>query len=357
MVVRYLCFIVIILELVACEHQKEQKMFVTSGRVTNDSMLLTKVENLGLMEEGEATFFLPEASSVRVYGTAEESIDLAKVDSVYLYKSDEMAFLIKQKDHDPLKLVFPLQDSLQLYSKDFLAQKGVSFEVAFDSIQRFYYGTFAMSLAKFSLARDSVLHLNMAFGDNDDKLKQKSRFVWKGDEDPIYSHKPVYGAILLGDADSTENNIRSPYVRKKQIPEKILIQVSKDQMLFGEWNKAEDFSAFISSNWTNDSLYLYYKILDNRDGAIDRAAIAKHAWFHDYGWIENEKGEPVWNMTNLHTKHAGGAAKNRLVDTVLFLDRGHYTLYYKTDESHSWDNWDDRKPDVGFWGIRVKVLN
>jgi CubicO group peptidase (beta-lactamase class C family) len=74
----------------------------------------------------------------------------------------------------------------------------------------------------------------------------------------------------------------------------------------------------------------------------------------DYGWIESaETGRRVWEMKQPETKHAGGAAKNRLADAVVNLSPGKYKLRYKSDDSHSFDNWNALPPDINFWGISV----
>ncbi len=75
----------------------------------------------------------------------------------------------------------------------------------------------------------------------------------------------------------------------------------------------------------------------------------------DYGWIVNAKTrERVWTMDRRDTYHAGGASKNRLVDEVITLPRGSYTVYFQTDGSHSYDNWNSDKPfDPEHWGITI----
>ena len=74
----------------------------------------------------------------------------------------------------------------------------------------------------------------------------------------------------------------------------------------------------------------------------------------DYGWIESaETGKAVWEMKHGETTHAGGAGKNRKVNTVVTLPAGKYRLRYKADDSHSYDNWNSLPPDVSFWGIAV----
>jgi hypothetical protein len=74
----------------------------------------------------------------------------------------------------------------------------------------------------------------------------------------------------------------------------------------------------------------------------------------DYGWIENSSGKVVWEMTYSMTFHAGGARKNRMVNTTFLLDKGEYRLYYKSDDSHSYENWNDDGPDdPEYWGITI----
>jgi hypothetical protein len=76
----------------------------------------------------------------------------------------------------------------------------------------------------------------------------------------------------------------------------------------------------------------------------------------DYGWIENaENGTRVWEMTQLETRPAGGAAKNRLIDAVVTLRAGRYKLRFKSDESHSFAKWNAVPPDINFWGIALYV--
>jgi CubicO group peptidase (beta-lactamase class C family) len=75
---------------------------------------------------------------------------------------------------------------------------------------------------------------------------------------------------------------------------------------------------------------------------------------YDYGWIEDAAtGKTVWEMKEALTTHAGGAAKNRQIDSVVPLPAGSYRLRYKSDDSHSFDNWNALPPDINFWGIAL----
>lgn len=75
----------------------------------------------------------------------------------------------------------------------------------------------------------------------------------------------------------------------------------------------------------------------------------------DFGWIENDdNGRIVWEMTYSNTEHAGGAKKNRMVNEVIELKAGTYKLYYESDGSHSYRDWNDSPPhDVDRYGITL----
>lgn len=76
---------------------------------------------------------------------------------------------------------------------------------------------------------------------------------------------------------------------------------------------------------------------------------------YDYGWIEKSgSGEVVWEMTYGMTTRAGGAKKNRMVSTVVALEKGEYELHYETDGSHAFNDWNDDPPeDPAHWGISL----
>ncbi|MCK4823626.1 hypothetical protein KA005_48185, partial [bacterium] len=76
---------------------------------------------------------------------------------------------------------------------------------------------------------------------------------------------------------------------------------------------------------------------------------------YDYGWIEDDNGRCVWKMEYQDTEHAGGARKNRMVNHVIVLSQGQYTVYFRTDGSHSFEEWNDDPPaDPVHWGITVR---
>jgi hypothetical protein len=75
----------------------------------------------------------------------------------------------------------------------------------------------------------------------------------------------------------------------------------------------------------------------------------------DYGWIVNAKTrEKVWTMDSERTEHAGGSDKNRVADEIITLPKGSYTVYFRTDDSHAYGDWNDREPfDPERWGITI----
>ncbi len=75
----------------------------------------------------------------------------------------------------------------------------------------------------------------------------------------------------------------------------------------------------------------------------------------DYGLIEDvNSNKVVWEMTYSMTFHAGGARKNRVLNTTILLDKGEYRVRYKSDDSHSYNRWNDNAPeDAQYWGITL----
>ena len=75
----------------------------------------------------------------------------------------------------------------------------------------------------------------------------------------------------------------------------------------------------------------------------------------DFGWIVNATSRKrVWAMTADNTEPAGGADKNRVYDAVLRLTPGNYLVSYRTDDSHSYSDWNAAPPpEQRYWGVSV----
>jgi len=78
----------------------------------------------------------------------------------------------------------------------------------------------------------------------------------------------------------------------------------------------------------------------------------------DFGWIEDTKGKTIWSSEMaVENYHLGASLKNRLRANIIELTPGNYKLRYKSDDSHSYMNWNaDPASDSTFWGIRLFEL-
>ena len=78
---------------------------------------------------------------------------------------------------------------------------------------------------------------------------------------------------------------------------------------------------------------------------------------YDFAYIENvDSGDVIWEMTWRNSRHAGGARKNRMFDGEVVLAPGTYEVFYETDDSHSFQDWNARRPrDPQHWGITVTL--
>lgn len=98
----------------------------------------------------------------------------------------------------------------------------------------------------------------------------------------------------------------------------------------------------------------------NKESTIRVYAIGEgDNWeMNDTGWIKSrETGRVVWEMTYRNTERAGGASKNKLFDGNIILPAGEYTVYFETDGSHSYRDWNAAAPhDQEHYGISVYLV-
>ena len=79
---------------------------------------------------------------------------------------------------------------------------------------------------------------------------------------------------------------------------------------------------------------------------------------YDYGWIINiDRGETVWEMTYANTVPAGGSEDNRRFDGIVELDPGAYVLYFETDGSHHFGDFDSAPEHAEEWGITLRYAD
>lgn len=96
------------------------------------------------------------------------------------------------------------------------------------------------------------------------------------------------------------------------------------------------------------------------DGLVHIYAIGEGSGgeMYDYAWIEDAKtGKVVWEMDYHKTERAGGARKNRIFDDNIQLKAGDYIVCYESDDSHSFNDWNDRPPRDPFsWGVTISKV-
>jgi hypothetical protein len=124
-----------------------------------------------------------------------------------------------------------------------------------------------------------------------------------------------------------------------------------------EYQEEEDASILAKIVRVRDGEHRKSRFTLDKDGYIHVYALGEGSdgEMYDYAWIENSNtGRVVWEMTFRKTDRAGGARKNRLFDDRILLEAGDYVVYYETDDSHSFNDWNDRPPRDQFsWGVTI----
>ena len=110
-----------------------------------------------------------------------------------------------------------------------------------------------------------------------------------------------------------------------------------------------------------DDEHLRKRFILDRETRIKIKAIGEGDWdeMYDFGWVVNENtGRKVWRMRYRNTDHAGGAKKNREVNTIITLEPGTYTVHYISDDSHSYADWNMSAPyNENEWGITLNKVD
>jgi len=102
-----------------------------------------------------------------------------------------------------------------------------------------------------------------------------------------------------------------------------------------------------------------FELKDTRQVHIYAIGEGMQGMMYDYGWIiDKSSGKMVWKMMFSKTEHAGGNSKNRMIDNIILLEPGIYEVYFITDNSHSYPDWNTSPPeDEKGWGIRLQIEN
>jgi hypothetical protein len=151
-------------------------------------------------------------------------------------------------------------------------------------------------------------------------------------DDPPFD-KEHYGITVMGVGDNWDSSIVGKYVEGRDPT--IIAQIARPG------DDVDKIEPFTLEKTTRIRIYAIGEGMGHE--------------MSDYGWIEDARsGVVVWEMTYGMTFHAGGARKNRMVNTTILLEKGTYRLRYRSDDSHSFNDWNAEPPDdQQGWGISL----
>ena len=314
-----------------------------------------------------APFALQKNAEIQVYAVGEMMTSLSRIDKKYYFGNDdlEMYFHLGKKyscngKKEILQYIFTWVEG---YTGGINSTgKGIQFDKSIDSAHGKYHAFLKFpwkNLGYLKPRNGDKIGFDLALADNDDGLRQKGKIAWNSEKDSMDKNAGGYGQLVLCKKNMVAHSPGYLYSLRKtsaQFPWDSIAFINAVKVIAGtEFKDISDCSARIKSCWDEKNLYFLIEISDGgfyyKERYITRKKRDSLRTFFDYGWIENEKGETVWEMNAQHATYAGGALKNQMFDSVLHLKAGRYTLRFTTDESHSYDNWDDNPPETAFYGI------
>jgi hypothetical protein len=126
--------------------------------------------------------------------------------------------------------------------------------------------------------------------------------------------------------------------------------------LFNE-KELNDENVIVGITGVRDNQRDYENFVLDKETKVRIYAIGEGSsgYMSDTGWIKNmDSGKIVWEMTYRTSEHAGGAQKNRMFNDYILLPAGNYRLYFETDGSHSFMDWNADPPhDPMNYGIKI----
>jgi hypothetical protein len=156
---------------------------------------------------------------------------------------------------------------------------------------------------------------------------------------------------------SAENFNRMPPYEPDQWGITVSVEDVEDMALISEY-KEKDREPIVSIRRVRDDDFQHkgFELLQDMDVRV--YALGEQSGsrtFVDKGWIlKAHTFDVVWEMSGNNTTHAGGGRKNQMADERIHLPAGKYLMYYSTDDSHSFEEWNTEPPyDPEAWGITL----
>ena len=128
-----------------------------------------------------------------------------------------------------------------------------------------------------------------------------------------------------------------------------------DVIEFEPWANSEPF-VLLTEVRNNMHEMVQFAVSDSINVLISALGeITPRGALYDYGWVEdNASGVILWKMSRENSSYAGGDKTNRIETAFLELGPGDYTVHFKTDGGHAYNNWSLSKPTLpNRWGIAL----
>lgn len=334
------------------------KSFLIAGKYKEDTAL-AYIVNRPILSNESQDITVSRATNVQLYYVGEMDINLTGVDRSALFKSDDVTLFFDEKQTGLKK---PIEvswlDGSEKDNKLSFVRDGILYRSVYDNVRHQYTWLITIPWKKLSIETNKMpefLKFDIAIGDNDDGMKQKSKISWKKRSASIPN--PT-GRIYLGGAPNSNppDALSGPRTLSEEPSADewhSLPQFPIAQLMAGKLFPKDDLSASFQTCWDPNNVYFKVSITDSRKDFVDLNSIRQANTFHDISWIEDSLGKVVWKSNAFFSKHAGGAVKNQMIDTVINLKAGRYKIRYISDESHGWDSWDDKPPLTGFTGLII----
>jgi hypothetical protein len=123
-----------------------------------------------------------------------------------------------------------------------------------------------------------------------------------------------------------------------------LVDLQRENAILSIIRAEDDSRAWKAFSLSKETKIRIYSIGEGNENSI-----------FDYAWIDDiENNKRVWMMSGKKSKGAGGGKKNILIEDEIILPAGKYLVHYITDDSHSYEEWNQLPPDdPQFWGITI----